>query len=253
MKGAKPETQAIFYDAYVSVCFASAKIYGLQAWLMLLYSGCLEINFAMVLTVLDTFSAIEQRRAVKHYDPEFIMPAEDKKRLLSLAMLSPTSFNIQNWRFVVVEDPEIRKQLKAAAWHQDQVTDAALVIVLCGCLNSWSDQPERYWQTAPEEVRAFLLPAIANFYQGKPQVQRDEIMRSSGIAAQTLMLAAQSMGYDSCPMVGFDTEQVKEIINLPKDHEIALMVVIGKSLQPARARGGQLPLENVVITDRFPG
>ncbi len=205
-----------------------------------------------VLTPLDTLSAIEKRRAVKHYDSEFMMPVEDKQRLLSLALLSPTSFNIQNWRFVVIEDPEIRKQLKAAAWNQDQITDASLVIVLCGKLNSWSDNPERYWQTAPKDVQDFLVSAIVNFYQHKPQVQRDEIMRSCGIAAQTLMLAAQAMGYNSCPMVGFDTEQVAQIINLPDDYRVSMIVVIGKAIQPAAARGGQLPLEMVVITNRFP-
>ncbi len=205
-----------------------------------------------VMTPLDTLSAIEQRRSVKHYDPAFVMPDDHKQRLLSLALLSPSSFNIQNWRFVVVDDPEIRQKLKAAAWNQDQVTDASLLIVLCANLNSWAEQPERYWQTAPEEVRHFLVTAITNFYADKPQTQRDEAMRSCGIAAQTLMLAAKSMGYDACPMVGFDPEAVARIIRLPENHVIGLMVAIGKAVQPARPRGGQLPMDDVVIHNQFP-
>ncbi len=204
-----------------------------------------------VITPLDTLSAIEQRRAVKHYDADFVMPEEDKKRLLSLALLSPSSFNIQNWRFVMVDDPQVRQQLKAAAWNQDQVTDASLLVVLCANLNSWAEQPERYWQTAPEEVRNFLVTAIINFYKDKPQTQRDEAMRSCGIAAQTLMIAAKSLGYDSCPMVGFDPEEVANIIHLPENHVIGLMVAIGKAVQPARPRGGQLPMEAVVIHNQF--
>lgn len=80
------------------------------------------------------------------------------------------------------------------------------------------------------------------FYEGKKQLQRDEAMRSCGIAAQTLMLAAKSMGYDSNPLIGFDPEKVAELINLPEDHVISLMLVVGKQIKPAMLLGGQLPL-----------
>ena len=95
------------------------------------------------------------------------------------------------------------------------------------------------------------MPAIGPFYEGKEQLQRDEAMRSCGIAAQTIMLAAKSMGYDSNPMIGFDPQKVAEIINLPKDHVISMLMVVGKQTKPAMPRGGQLPLDNVVFTDKF--
>jgi nitroreductase len=142
-----------------------------------------------------TKEAIKGRRAIKHYDPNHSMTKEEVNELLSLAILSPTAFNIQNWRFVVLTDPELRKQVRAVAWDQAQVTDASLFIVLCADLKSWEKQPDRYWVNAPQEVQEFMLPAIDNYYRGKEQVQRDEAMRSCGIVAQTLMLAAQSKGY----------------------------------------------------------
>ena len=76
-------------------------------------------------------------------------------------------------------------------------------------------------------------------------------MRSGGIAAQTIMLAAKSMGYDSNPMIGFDPEKVAELINLPEDHVITMMIVVGKQVKPAMPRGGQLPLDKVVFTNKF--
>jgi nitroreductase len=76
-------------------------------------------------------------------------------------------------------------------------------------------------------------------------------MRSCGIAGQTIMLAAKAMGYDSCPMIGFDPIQVSELINLPEDHVIGFMISVGKATEPARPRGGQLPLEEVVIQNKF--
>jgi nitroreductase len=200
---------------------------------------------------MDTLTAIEQRRAVKHYDPAHRMTDDEARRLLSLAMLSPTAFNIQNWRFVVVRDPELRRQIRAVAWDQAQVTDASLLIVLCADLKAWERDPARYWQLAPKPVQDFLVPAIGQYYSGREQVQRDEAMRSCGIAAQTIMLAAKAMGYDSCPMDGFDFDAVGKLINLPPDHVIALMVAVGKAIKPAWPRPGQLAYDEVVMTDRF--
>ena len=200
---------------------------------------------------MKTFEAIESRRSVKHYDPEHQITEEELNQLLSLAILSPTSFNLQNWRFVVVTDPEIRGQLREAAWNQAQVTEASIVVLLCGDLKAAEKDPGRYWKDAPAAARDVLVPMITPFYQDNPQLQRDEVMRSCGIAGQTLMLAARAMGYDSCPMVGFDFNRVAGIIGLPEDHIIAFMLTIGKALKPAWPRPGQLPLSEVVVRDRF--
>ena len=200
---------------------------------------------------MKTEEAIKTRRAIKHYDANHSMTPEEVNALLSLAILSPTAFNIQNWRFVVVDDPELRKQIREVAWDQAQVTDASLFIVLCADLKSWEKQPSRYWANAPKEIQEFMLPAIDKYYRGKDQVQRDEAMRSCGITAQTLMLAARSMGYDSCPMDGFDFEKVSELIRLPAEHIIAMFVAIGKCTKESWPRPGQLDLNEVIIKNRF--
>ena len=200
---------------------------------------------------MNTFDAIKERRSVKHYDSNHRFSDEEIEKLMSLAVLSPTSFNIQNWRFILVKDPEIRKKIRSAAWDQAQVTDASLLLVICADLKSWKKNPEQYWKNAPKEAQDFLVPAMGPFYEGKDQLQRDEAMRSCGIAAQTLMLTAKSMGCDSNPMIGFDPEKVAEIINLPDDHVISMIMAIGKQIQPAMPRGGQLPLSDVVFTDSF--
>jgi nitroreductase len=200
---------------------------------------------------MNVKEAIEQRRSVKHYNPDHVMTKEDIDQILKLATLSPTAFNIQNWRFVVVSDMELRKKIRSVSWDQAQVTDSSLFIILCADLKSWEKEPNRYWENAPKEVQDFLLPAIDGYYRDKDQVQRDEAMRSCGIAAQTLMLAAKSMGYDSCPMDGFDFDKVAELIKLPSDHAIAMFVAIGKKTQEAQPRGGQLSLDDVVIRNNF--
>lgn len=200
---------------------------------------------------MDVKTAIYQRRSIKQFDDQHQLSENEISELLSLAMLSPTAFNIQNWRFVVVTDPKIRQQIRAAANDQAQVTDASILVILCADLKSWEKSPERYWRDAPSEVSNFIVPALDGYYRGREQVQRDEAMRSCGIAAQTLMLAAKDMGYDSCPMDGFDFDAVGKIINLPQDHVIAMFVAIGKSVNPAWPRGGQLPMEAITISNTF--
>jgi nitroreductase len=200
---------------------------------------------------MDTITAIQNRRAVKHFDPEHELTEAEVEQLMSLASLSPTAFNIQNWRFVLVKDPELRAKIREVSWNQAQVTDASLLVILCADLNAWQKQPERYWRNAPKQAQDFIVPAIGQYYEGRDQVQRDEAMRSCGIAAQTLMLSAKAMGYDSCPMDGFDFDAVARLINLPEDHVVTMFVVIGKGIQEAWPRGGQLAMDEVVITDHF--
>jgi len=200
---------------------------------------------------MDIFDCIDSRRAIKNFDPNHKITEAEKHQLFTAAMKSPTAFNIQNWRFVTVEDPTLRLKIREAAWDQAQVTDASLLIVLCADLKAWEKEPLRYWSNASQEAQDFILPAIDNYYRGKESVQRDEAMRSCGMAAQTLMLAAQGLGYDSCPMDGFDFDAVGTLINLPEDHVVTMFVAIGKQTQPPWPRPNQLPLNEVVIENHF--
>jgi nitroreductase len=200
---------------------------------------------------MNTLDAIAARRAIKHYDPSHRMTEEEIKTLLTAALQSPTAFNIQHWRFVTVLDPEVRKQIRAVAWDQAQVTDSSLLIVLCADKDAWKKDAARYWKDAPQPVQDFLVPAIGQYYDGREQVQRDECMRSCGMAGMTIMLAAKAMGYDSCPMDGFDFDAVAKIIELPEDHVISFMIAVGKGTQPAWPKPGQLPYDEVVIQNTF--
>jgi len=195
--------------------------------------------------------AITQRRAVKHYDSAHQLSNDEINHLISLAKLSPTAYNQQNYRFVLVQDTKLRKNIRAVAWDQAQVTDASLLIVLCADLKAWEKEPRRYWANAPEAVQDFMVDAIDPYYRDLEQVQRDEAMRSCGIAAQTLMLTAKDMGYDSCPMDGFDFDAVGKLINLPNDHVVTMMVVVGKATKPAWERPTQLNIDEIVINDQF--
>jgi nitroreductase len=201
---------------------------------------------------MDTFDAIYQRRAIKQYDPQHKLSSEEETKLLEAAIQAPTSFNIQHWRFVIVRDPDLRQKIRSEFGNdQAQMTDASLLIIMTADKNAWKKKPERYWVNAPKEVADLLVNWMAPFHEGREWLQRDEAQRSIGMAMQTLMLAAKSMGYESCPMIGFDIEKVAELINLPEDHVMGPMVAIGKGTKDPWPKPGQLPLSEVVVENGF--
>lgn len=200
---------------------------------------------------MTTFDAIYGRRAIKQFDPNHRLTDEELDKLFQAVIQSPTSFNMQNWRFVLVLDTELKKEIRQAAYDQAQVTDASILVVMTADLKAWSKQPARYWQYAPAEVNELLSNWMVNFYEGNHQLQRDEAMRSLGLAGQTLMLAAKAMGYDTCPMVGFDPARVAQLINLPADHVVGYLITVGKAVTKPWPKPGQLPLNEVLIRNRF--
>ena len=200
---------------------------------------------------MDTFDAIKTRRAIKKFDNTYKMSDEQVQSLMKLTLLSPTSYNQQNWRFVTVTDQAVKEQIHVAARNQAQPLDGSLVILLCRNMSAWKDDPMRYWKNHPLEKQEHVRDPMHKKYSDSPQNRRDEAMRSCGFAAQTIMLAAKQMGLDSCPMVGFEYDKMAKIINLPDDHIIVMMIVVGKAASPAAERGGQLSLDEVVFENKF--
>ncbi|MBB2203961.1 nitroreductase family protein [Gluconacetobacter takamatsuzukensis] len=200
---------------------------------------------------LDVAASILKRRATKSFDAACRMPDADLDTILGLARRMPTAFNIQNWRFLVVTDPDLRRQIRKVAWDQPQVTDASVLLVLCADIAAWEKAPERYWENAEPGVRDFMVGAIDQYYRGREQVQRDEGMRSCGMAAGAIMLLAESMGYATCPMDGFDFGAVGELIGLPSDHEIVMFVAIGKTAAAPYPTGGIVPDKDIIFRNRF--
>ena len=201
---------------------------------------------------MNTLEAIYQRRAVKGYDPNHKMTPEEEQKLLEATIQAPTSFNIQHWRFVFLRDPELRQKIRKEYGNdQAQMTDASLLILFTADMKAWQKEPYRYWRTAPQEVADLLVNWMGPFHEGREWLQRDEAQRSIGMAMQTLMLTAKAMGYDSCPMIGFDIDKVAELINLPEDYVMGPMVAIGKKVKEPWPKPGQLPLSELVIENRF--
>lgn len=201
---------------------------------------------------MEVIESIYGRRSIKQFDPEHKMTAEEEQKLFEAVLQAPTSFNIQHWRFVVLRDAELRAKIRKELGNdQSQMTDASLLVLFTADLHAWQKEPERYWANAPQEVADLLVGWMGPFHEGREWLQRDEAQRSIGMAMQTMMLAAKGMGYDSCPMIGFDIEKVAELVKLPEDHVMGPMVAVGKGTKDPWPKPGQLALSEVLFENSF--
>jgi len=201
---------------------------------------------------MEAIEAIYKRHSIKAFDTSHQMTAEEERKLFEATIQAPTSFNIQHWRFVILRDPKLREKIRKELGNdQAQMTDASLLVLFTADTKAWEKDPARYWANAPKEVSDLLVGWMGPFHEGRDWLQRDEAQRSIGMAMQTLMLAAQDIGYDSCPMIGFEIEKVAELINLPKDQVMGAMVAIGKGTKEPWPKPGQLTLEEVIVENSF--
>ncbi|MEY2730299.1 MAG: hypothetical protein RL584_1425 [Pseudomonadota bacterium] len=181
-------------------------------------------------TVID---AIRQRTSANNFDPTHVMSREDITELVSLATESPSSFNMQNWRFIAVTSPEAKQRLKAAAFNQPKVGDAAVTFVVVGEVGGH--------QHLPRLIKPMLDAGAINqaaydgwigmangLYEGKDQFQRDEAIRSASLASMTLMLAATGKGYVSGAMIGFDPAAVSAECGLAANEVPVMLIAVGR-------------------------
>jgi len=200
---------------------------------------------------MELQDVIKNRRAIKKFDIEFEISENDFQALVEKSLEAPSSFNLQHWRFVDISDQAARQQVRDAAWDQAQVTEASKLILLCADVKAWEKDPGQYWNEAPSEVKEVMVPMIKDFYVGREWIQRDEALRSVGLIGESFMLNAVEMGFDTCPMIGFDQDTVSKIVNLPDDHIIGMMITLGKRREEPFPHGGRISYEKAVIKNKF--
>jgi nitroreductase len=175
---------------------------------------------------------ILSRSATKYYDPSVTLSDEQIGELVRITTTAPTSFHMQNWRFIAVRTPEAKARLSPIAWNQPPITDAAVTFIICGQLADSSVIPERLSPLVEAGIMpAKLVPEWENpahgLYFEHPQRQRDEAVRTGSIAATAMMYVARSWGLGSTPMIGFDAEAVAREFALAEDEVPVMLLSVG--------------------------
>lgn len=186
--------------------------------------------------MLQFQDAIKFRHACKVFDPDKTIPSSHFQQILDFGRLSPSSFGMEQWRFNVVETPEIREKLRDACWNQPQITDSSHVIVISAIttdVEPGSEYVSRLFN------RRNLSDEATKVYLGKYAVHHEKEIsptmstyawssKQCYLALANMMTGAASLEIDSCPIEGFEKEAVEQVLNIDTDNEaVAVIVTFG--------------------------
>ncbi|CAH0992044.1 Putative NAD(P)H nitroreductase YodC [Sinobacterium norvegicum] len=194
---------------------------------------------------------IKNRRSLNHFDPDHTMSEQEIARLVALATQAPTAFNGQNWHFIAVHSDTQKATLQQMAFDQAKVSEASVSFIIVGRLDihrslAESLQPSIANGTLPQQVADVWQGMADGMYGDNPTMQRDEAMRTGSLAAMTLMMAAESMGYGSCPMIGFDAEAIQQTFNLSAEEVPVMLVTVGREVAGNWQKKQRRPVSEVL-------
>ncbi|MEB2302148.1 nitroreductase family protein [Lysinibacillus xylanilyticus] len=199
---------------------------------------------------MEFTKVIDKRRSANNFIEGIKMSEEDIRPILEDVKLAPSAFNLQHANYIVVLDEEKKEKVREAAYGQYKVHSSSAVILVLG-------NKEAYKNTANLSqgmvdlgiINACELENIVEentkFYEERgEEFMKEEAIRNASLSAMLFMLAAKNRGWDTCPMIGFDQQQMRALFNVPETHEIALMITIGKEKESSRRlRGYRKPVE----------
>ncbi len=193
--------------------------------------------------------AFHFRHACKLFEEDSNIPKEDLDFILETGRLSPSSFGLEQWKFIVVQSRELKKKLKAACFDQAQLTTCSVAVTILAKkeeLTPGSDYVNRMFKRFgfKPDVHAWLEQFYENYYKQIDVAQWS--IAQCHIVAANMMTAAAAIGIDSCPIGGFEPEKVREALTYDDNkYEIALIIPFGyrKNPQPKKNR---LSIEEIV-------
>ncbi|KMY55398.1 NAD(P)H nitroreductase [Bacillus sp. FJAT-27231] len=205
----------------------------------------------MITTMPSLSEVIRNRHSVRKYDPHYKIPRQEIEEMLQEAMLAPSSSNLQPWRFIVIDDEETKKELKAIAYNQEQVETSSAVIAVLGDIEMYKNVEKVYRSSyeagfIDEASMNKLIQNTNNTYPNAPVEARANIASfDTGLVSMQLMLIAKANGYDTVTMGGFDKQKFAERFDVPERYIPIVLIALGKAAAPAH-KTTRLPLEEMV-------
>jgi nitroreductase len=210
----------------------------------------------MASTQKSLAQAIRERRSTPSFTGEPI-PASDLRQILDAGLHAPSGYNLQPWRFVVVQHPEQRRRLRAASYNQAKVEEASAIIVACGDRDGWrkdleemlrlgraAGMPESYAAQAAASVPEYL----SEFSDGE---MTGWLNKQVTIASTSMMWMAEVLGYDTAPMEGFEQKLVCETLRLPMSYWVVSLLAIGHLKGPDKFNGGRFDVSHTVFGEEY--
>ena len=199
---------------------------------------------------------IRDRRATPSFDGTPV-PAADLRQILDAGLHAPSGYNMQPWRFVVVQSPEQKRKLRAASYNQPKVEEASVVIVACGDMDGWRKDLDLMLEMGlaggmPESYAAQARSSVSNYMSSFTADQMKLWLNKQVMLAFTsMMLMAESLGYDTAPMEGFEQDKVHEALRLPLSYWVVALLGVGHLKGADKFDGGRFPLNHAVFGEEY--
>ncbi|MFC9542504.1 nitroreductase family protein [Lysinibacillus sp. NPDC056959] len=194
---------------------------------------------------------MHERKSVRKYNANATISRETIMQLLQNATSSPSSSNMQPWRFIVIDDKEIQKNINIFSFNQEQIETASAIIAVIGDTEMYLNSEEIYAENVelgymPEEIASKLAQDSLAMYGALPKEALLNIVHfDAGLISMQIMLLAKEMGYDTVAMGGFDKSKFAEYMELPSNEVPILLLAIGEAAGPAYG-SSRLPIERLV-------
>jgi nitroreductase len=199
--------------------------------------------------------AIAERRASPSFDGSPI-PDADLQKILQAGLQSPSGYNLQPWRFIVVRSSEQKKRLRAASFNQAKVEEASVMIVACGDADGWRsgdlDEMLRLGRLGgmPENYAEKIKSTVPNYFSNHPNMPM-WLNRQVMLAFTHLLLMAEVLGYDTAPMEGFEEDKVHEVLKLPLSYSVVALLGIGHLKGPDKYYGDRFGIARTVFAEEY--
>lgn len=179
----------------------------------------------------EILQKLKWRYAVKRFDATKKISPGDWEMLEASLVLSPSSYGLQPWRFLVIQNPALRAELRKASWNQSQVEDCSHFVVIAAKekvdaahVDSFLDHVAKVRGHGVDKLAGYRKGIMGDVIEGpRAAIAYHWATRQCYIALGTLMTTAAIMNIDACPMEGLDPAQYDEILQLPKEGYRALV------------------------------
>jgi len=194
---------------------------------------------------------MQERKSVRKYNAKTKISRETIGQLLQDAISAPSSSNMQPWRFIVIDDKEIQKNINFFSFNQEQIETASAIIAVIGDIEMYVNAEEIYAKNAelgymPEEIAKKLgQDALAMYGSASTKTLENIVHFDAGLVSMQIMLLAKEMGYDTVPMGGFDKTKFAEYMELPANEIPILLLAIGEAAAPAYG-SSRLSIDRIV-------
>ncbi|MFD0619827.1 nitroreductase family protein [Paenibacillus sp. GCM10027629] len=202
----------------------------------------------------DFMQVVKDRRSAMKFKPEVHITREELNEMFNLVKYAPSAFNLQHAHYIVIDDEVLKNgKIYEAANKQYKVQSASAAILVLGDLEAYTQVGELnegmlHLGVMNKQEYDMTVESVTSFYEDRGDTfKRDEAIRNASLSAMLFMLIAKEKGWDTCPMIGFDAEAIREALHISTRYVPAMLIVIGQEqVAGQRPRGYRKPIAEFV-------